>query len=219
MQPRIDQLTREKHEANRRALQLEEQNRALMAQMGQPPADPAAAPTAPAPRQNVHQLPQNLSPAQVQQLIDEAATVKLNEQAFTERCNTVYQNGMKEDPKFDQAIRNISMGIGGLENHRPLLDAVTSVPGGHKVLAHLGANIEEAQRLASMTPVQMAIEVSRIEQRLNMPPAVPKPSSAPAPINPLTATAPAADPGPDDKGNFKSQADFRAWRKKQRGGR
>lgn len=207
VKPRLGQLSREKHELNRRLQELEARiNNGQPAGTPAPSGEPAAAPAA----MNGHGgAPMNND--QVQQ----AAAQMLAVQTFNKNCTDLYNKGKEEVPGFEQSIENFKM-LGGLEQHLPLVEAVTALPGGHKVLAHLGQNLEEAMRVTSLPPMQMVMEIARLEQKLGQAPAAPRPSNAPAPINPLTSVAAPAAPGPDDKGKFKDQVEYRAWRKAQR---
>lgn len=57
------------------------------------------------------------------------------------------------------------------------------------VTYYLSKNQKEIQKFASMTPIQRAIEVGRIESKLHSSPGSAKrPSSAPAPINPVSGS-------------------------------
>lgn len=107
------------------------------------------------------------------------------EQRFAEQCNQVYSKGKTEFQDFDVAIANLQMvGIS-----RDFLELATSSDAGAKLLHHLGTDLDEAARIASLPPVQMAREMTRLEFKLSQPTA-PKPvSNAPAPITPLGSSA------------------------------
>lgn len=57
---------------------------------------------------------------------------------------------------------------------------------GPEIAYHLGSNPKEAERISRLSPFMQAKEIGRIEARLSDNPPVRKPSSAPAPIAPVT---------------------------------
>jgi hypothetical protein len=60
---------------------------------------------------------------------------------------------------------------------------------GPDVLYWLGSNPKEADRIARLPPLLQAKEIGKIEVTLSSNPPVRKTSTAPAPINPVTARA------------------------------
>lgn len=193
VQPRIDQITREKHEAIRQAdefkRQLEEARRTT------PPT-----PVIP---------PQQFT----QEQITQAARQMREIEKFNENCQRTYDAGKKEHADFDQAVNNLKLLGGESPQYAMLIQAATNATDGHKVLHHLGNNMEEAQRLMSLSPIQLGIEMERVAGRVK---ALPKPSNAPPPVRPINGGGGDPGPGPDADGNFKSQEDYRKWRAAQR---
>ena len=118
--------------------------------------------------------------------------------------------GMDEviaDPIFAEITRSMSP------------DIISLVQGSEKNVAlfyHLGTHIEEAERIASLPPVQAARELALLESRLE----IPKPktvSTAPEPVKPVKASS-VTEKDPKDM----SDKEFAEWRRKQikaRGGR
>lgn len=178
VQRRIDQLTREKHEANRRAEEAE----ARAAQV----APTAATPTAATPKD-----------------IDRAVEQRLRQRDFDSACNKVFEAGKKEFPDFDSSLKTFQM-LGGAPAE--FLEAVTSLDNGHKVLQHLGQDPDAASHLLSLSPLKMALELARLETSLGKAPSV---SKAPAPITPIGSKSAPVEPD-----EFKSTAEYIAWRKK-----
>lgn len=164
-QKRIGELTREKYEARRaaeEANQQAEQYRLYLAQIQQGDQ------TAQQPNVDVRTLAQ------------QEATKMVAEQRFNESCNKVYAEGAKEFPDFDAAIRNLQMvGV-----NRDFLELATTADAGAKLLHHLGSDLDEAARILSLPPVQMARELTKLEIKLGQPAAKPV-SKAPEPIKPL----------------------------------
>lgn len=171
-QTRIDELTRARHEERRRADEAQQrlaQYEQQFEQMQQATPDQQHQP---------HQF-------DVRTLAQQEASRMLAEQRFTEQCNKVYGAGKAEFQDFDQAVANLQMvGVS-----RDFLELATSSDAGAKLLHHLGTDLDEAARIASLPPVQMARELTRLEFKLGQP-AAPKPvSKAPAPITPLGSSA------------------------------
>jgi hypothetical protein len=182
VQRRIDQLTREKHEAHRRAEEAEA--RARQFETHQPTETPSGS----VPRAE----------------IEKAAAQLIKQREFDSACNSVFEAGKKEFPDFDSSLKTFQM-LGGAPVE--FLEAVTSLDNGHKVLHHLGANPEAAERLLGMSPLKMALELARLETTLNQAKPV---SKAPAPITPVGGKASPVEPD-----EFKSTAEYIAWRKKK----
>jgi len=187
VQRRIDQLTREKHEEKRQREALEAQLRTYQqpAQGQQQPAQqPAAQPD-----------------------VVKAAEQLLKQRDFDAACNKVFDAGKTEFPDWDSSLKTFQM-LGGASPD--FLEAVTAMDAGHKVLHHLGQNPEAAERLLSLPPLRMAIELARLEATVgkSTPPPV---SSAPAPITPVGGKSAPVEPE-----EFASTADYIAWKKRNR---
>lgn len=170
-QTRIDELTRARHEERRRAEEAQQR----LAQY----------------EQQFAQVQQGFDPEQqpnqfdVRTLAQQEASRMLAEQRFNDQCNKVYTDGKAAFPDFDQSVANLQM----LGVSREFLELTTTSDAGAKLLQHLGTDLDEAARIASLSPVQMARELTRLEFKLSQP-AAPKPvSKAPAPITPLGSSA------------------------------
>ncbi|MBU9403765.1 hypothetical protein KTE13_28880 [Burkholderia multivorans] len=184
VQRRIDQLTREKHEEKRQREALEARLREL-----QPDATTTTA--------------QQMTADQIRA---EAARLVAQEK-FDAACNKVFDAGKTEFPDWDASLRTFQM-LGGASPE--FLEAVTSMDAGHKVLHHLGQNPEEAERLLSLPPLRMALELARLETTVAQ--AKPAPvSKAPAPISPVGGKSAPVEPE-----EFATTADYVAWRKRNR---
>lgn len=191
-QKRIDALTREKYEARREieaarneAATVREQLARVQAgeQIEQPAGD-------------------------VHTLAEKRAVELLNEHTFNETCNRVYAEGKKDFKDFDATVANLQLVGAG----REFLELATTSDIAAKLLHHLGSNLEEADRIANLPPVQMARELTKLEFKLSQP-AAPKPvSNAPPPIAPIAGTK-------GGKGGFDpsmSDAEYAAFRAKGR---
>lgn len=167
-QKRIGELTREKYEAKRQAETAAQEAQQYREQLAR-----------------IQQGEQTEQPVgDVRTLVQQEAARLLAEQTFNERCNKVYEQGAKDFPNFDAAVKNLQLvGVS-----REFFELATTADASAKLLHHLGTDLDEASRIAALPPIQMARELTKLELKLNQP-AAPKPvSKAPAPISPLTGT-------------------------------
>lgn len=89
--------------------------------------------------------------------------------------------------------------VGELSPDNPLVAAIMEADNGEDVAYHLGKHPKEAARIAALSPLSAAREIGKLEAKLAQKPAEPKtPSKAPAPITPLTGTAPVVSDAPTD---------------------
>lgn len=176
-QKRIGELTREKYEAKRAA-------------------DDA--------RREAEQLRQSIARGQqgdvqhpasdVQTLARQEAERIVAEQRLTESTDKVWATGTKEFPDFGQSVSNLQM----VGMDRAFIELALTTDAPHKVLQHLGSDLDEAARILALPPVQQARELTKLEMKLSQPPA-PKPvSRAPAPIKPIGGSGVASGSGLSD---------------------
>lgn len=195
VQRRFNEMTRDKHEAQRKA---EEANREAdtyrqlleSVQRGD---------TAP------NQQPAT-QPANDEQRI-RAAAAELNKvDNFNRRSNEVFAAGKADFPDFEDSLRNLHM-VGVTE---AFLQDVVSLPDSHKVLQALGSNPEEAGRILSLPPLQQGRELERLSSKPQ--PKVNKPvSNAPPPIGSTVGSSGSTSKDPDKM----TTEEFMAWRNSQ----
>lgn len=164
-QKRIGELTREKYEAKRAAETATQEAQKLRDYMAQ-----------------IQQGNQPEGGLDVESYVTSKAAEMVAERSFNESCNKVYETGKAEFPDFDHAVSNLQM----VGMNRDFLEIVSSSDAGHKVLNHLGNDLDEAARISALPPLQMARELTRLEYKLNQPQSKPV-SKAPAPIKPIGA--------------------------------
>ena len=184
-QKRIGELTREKYEAKRQAAEATELAQQLRQQMSNPQAEQ---PT-----------------GNVETLIQQEARRMVAEKSFNDSCNKVYATGKAEFPDFDASVANLQM----VGMNRDFLEFTAASDAGAKLLHHLGRDLDEAARIASLPPVLMARELTRLEIKLGQTPAKPV-SKVPAPIAPISGTS-----GGSKDPSEMSDAEFAKWRKAQ----
>jgi hypothetical protein len=134
----------------------------------------------PAPQQNVDQLARAY-----------AENMRAQERE-RERLAQIESAGRKElGQEFDAAVANLNAaGVGGPE----FLKVIAEVPNAEKVVAWLGKhdNLEEAIRIASLSPIQMGIEMTKLADKATK--ALTKQvSKAPAPVQHIEGGSSASD--------------------------
>jgi hypothetical protein len=189
-QRRIDRLTWEKNEEKR-------QREALAAELAQ-----YRQPT------EQQQQQQHGQPQDIDQLVEQRAAAKIADQNFNQACNRVFDAGVKADPNFKANLATLQS-VG--EITRDFLELVTDMDEGHKVLNHLGANPDEADRILALPPLKQARELAKLEASLGKAAPPPPVSKAPAPITPVGSKAAPVEPE-----SFASTADYIAWHKQNR---
>lgn len=191
---RVDTLTRNWREEERKNQELARQNQLLQAQLetlkpGAVAVTLPAAATALAPGTEAFN----------QAVAKEAARVAA-ENDFNNKCNAVVADGKKTyGDGFDVAIRNLSTVLGPLTTTQvgiDFLNATFETGKASNVLAHLGANPERAQEIAAMNPVKRGMELYKLAESLAAPTA--QISKAPRPVTPIESTA-LAPAGLDDR--------------------
>ena len=83
---------------------------------------------------------------------------------------------------FEEVVYNPKLRI-----TNSMAEAIQSSDAGPDLAYWLGSNPKEAERIANLSPLMQAKEIGRIEAKLSDNPPVKKTTSAPAPINPVTA--------------------------------
>lgn len=183
IQKRIDRENREKWEARREAEQWRQRAQEYERQRTQQGAPADAA---------VEQAKQQLRLEQQQQ-------------DFNRQCNDVYRKGQAEYPDFDEAVR--ALNAVGWGNRPDALAMLTSLPDAHRAYRALAENLDNAGRVLSLPPMQMAMELARMSHTgapqnpaatppaaaQNGPGPLPQVTQAPAPIRPVGGTTRAPD--------------------------
>lgn len=189
---RISEVSNQRNQERSRAEAAEASNAALLTELtnlrkgGSQPASqlPVSSPT-PAPTSTPQAASSGPSQAEINAMATAEARKMVAQQQFDESCNKMYDQGVKEFPDFQQKLNTYSM-LGGMPP--AFMEAVASLPDGHKVLHSLANNPDEARRVMSLPPMRMAIEVAQAAGRLKVA-ALPTPSNAPAPITPVHGSA------------------------------
>ena len=141
------------------------------------------------------------SDKRVKQLQAEQAT-NLSKQAL-EKLVADWEDaaGKAEPDDFDEVV-------GELKPETPLNIAI--MESDWRVAYHLGTHPDEVKRISGLTQIGQVRAIGKLEEKLLAEPEKPKPSKAPAPIEPVTGNAETS--GEPDPSNAKK---WIAWRQKQ----
>lgn len=160
LQKRIDRVTREKHELRR---QLDAAlNKPAPAEAGTPEAEVEA---------------------KVEKRAREIAVTVASENEFTRACNKVFDEADKEFKDFKENFKTMHQDLGIDMLPRDMVDAVLELEHSAKVLNHLARNVDETARLMELSPTKRAVELGKLDDKINRP--VKKISAAPAPVVPV----------------------------------
>lgn len=185
IQKRIDKAIYEKHQARREAEQARREIEELRARIDSGEQQQAAP-------DDIHAL-----------VRQEAARLKA-EDSFNDACNNTYDAGVKEfGQDFDKAMQNLSL----VGMSRDFLELVSEADHGARILAHLGGDLDEAERIASLSPVKMARELTKLDIKLGSQKTKPV-SKAPAPITPVSGKS-----GGSKNPAEMTDAEYAKWRR------
>lgn len=199
VQKRIDELTKKRHEAERRAQELAEENRKLKEQQsGQPPADD------PRPdfdeydsveswQRDYDAWARRQAKREMETSTEEPKTDPNESEAMDKVENAVVEASDRY-PDFDEVVRDPSLPITG-----EMVQAIADTENIAEVLYHLGKNPQEAGRLAQLQGNSLIREVGRLEAKLeNGPQSQQKATSAPEPISPTKGARTRREPKDDE---------------------
>lgn len=185
VQKRIDKAIYEKHQARRELEQAKAEAAELRARFEQgesyhPPAD------------------------DIQALVRQEAARMKEEESFNAACNKTHAEGVKEfGASFDKAMTNL--GLVGMP--REFLEMVSEADYGARILAHLGGDLDEAERIAALPPLKMARELTKLDIKLGSQ-KTKQVSKAPPPITPVSGKS-GGSKSPADM----TDAEYMKWRR------
>jgi hypothetical protein len=222
VQERINKLTTEKYEVRQRNAELEERIRQLEA--SQPAAVEPATPILAAPNEDNFNTHEEYLAAQAKFVADTASNAAYERiRAEQEAANSAKQQEQQQSEilskkkAFDDNVAKKRDNFEDFEEvayghkfmDKDLAVQIFEMDKGPEVAYHLGSNLDVAERVFSMSPVQRARELTKLEFQLDAisPKVV---SDAPDPINPL-GNSELVEADPD-----KMSADqWLAWRNKK----
>jgi hypothetical protein len=129
------------------------------------------------------QTPREMTPADIDRLANERAQQIVHQRELEARVTAWDAAGQKEFPDFRERCAIVADLVD--DRRQDIVEIVTSMDDGHRVVAYLADHPDETLKLAKLPPVQLAVALAK----LNAAP-MPKPvSSAPPPIRPVQASA------------------------------
>jgi hypothetical protein len=208
LQGRVGHLTKTLHERDGALAEKDRQieaYKALLEGRGgtADPDDPA--PARPLPSQISQPAPG--TPEFDQLVLTEAQKVAARD-AFNRDCNAIFEDGSKKHGEaFKEAVANLNA-LGFMDPG--LVQAAMATGAAADVINALGEDVDEAQRIAALPPVQKGVELAKLAAKISAPAAGPQISRMPAPITPVGGTAQASndvyDPGLSDEEYYRRRA-------------
>ena len=190
---RISELTRQRHEAERKAEASTGEAARYRMLVEQLRAGGETETTDVTPQQ-----------PNIDELVEKRAAERAQQQVITERGQSVSKVGAEQYPDFQSAVITLdALGIS-----QDSVESILGMDDAHKVIYALGKNPDEASRILSLPPIQQGRELERLALKSAQP--APKAvSKAPAPITPIDSSATVeTDP------SKMSMADWAKWREK-----
>jgi hypothetical protein len=210
VQKRIDELTREKHEALRLAQTLAERLQAAgQGDEAKPKATHVGTPD-PSQFSTYEDYIDALTDFKIEQRETartqqyRQAQAQREQAAMQERAQAQLSKGAEKYADFYEVVTDPSLPVTGT-----MAAAMAEAENGADVAYYLGTNPKEAQRIASLSPTRQAIEIGKIEAKLSAQP-VTEATKAPPPIKPLSGVG-KVETDPDKM----STEDWLKWRNKQ----
>ena len=129
------------------------------------------------------------------------AAQQVQEQSFVNKMTEIERNAKEEfGDVYDKSVTNLQLaGVGGQD----FLQALAAIPSPEKVITFLGKseNINEAIRIANLSPMQMGVELTKLSSKATKELGKQK-SNAPAPIGDVeggsSRSSGGAEPSPSD---------------------
>ena len=148
--------------------------------------------------------------------INRRAAAMVQAQQHNDKFNTWEQDGVKELGTTTDAFRDASKTVAEMVDPArmpALVEVLMDTPGGQRAVMAMAADAAEAERILSLPPHRMALEIAR----LGAPPEAPKPratSNLPPPIRPPASRGAAVpDPERGDMSSFLRWSATQSWRR------
>ncbi len=114
--------------------------------------------------------------------IEKRAAALVQQREYQAKVQTFGDLGAKEFPDFIERCNTVA-GLGLAPSDNPaFMQTIAEMPDGHRIVAHLAENPDEAMRIAGEPVHKMALNLAKISSSLAKPEQV---SRAPAPITPV----------------------------------
>ena len=123
--------------------------------------------------------------------------------AFQQQLVTSWEaKAARAEDKYDDFDEK----VGKLDTRTPIGMAIMQADNGEEIAYHLATHLDEVKRIGALDPLAQVREIGKLEVRLAAQAEKPKtPSTAPAPISPVTGTTQASSEAPseeDDMGTW-----------------
>lgn len=192
-QTRIDEITKARREAERKASELE-------ARLAKLETSDEADPSAP------------IKPENFEALIEQRAEQIIARRAYEQRSKGWFNAGVKEytADRFNQACADVAaMGAGDSPAFMQIITDPDIIQDGHKIVMSLAENPDEAERILSFKddPTKLAAALTKFAVTASTKPPETPISKAPAPIRPIGGAAKSTVPSDAD--------DIRDWMAKR----
>lgn len=115
---------------------------------------------------------------------DAAVTAHAEAQEFNRKADEMYNTGASKFTDWKDAVETLV--VSGFMN-KDLIDSAMAVDDGPAVLHHLGTNLDEAERINALPPIQKVAALAKLSNSLAAPRSV-SVSSAPTPIKPVSGS-------------------------------
>ena len=162
-------------------------------------------------QQQPQEQPQFQSQEELMKAAERIAAEKLAQQTFVQKMGQIESNAKEQfGEEYDKAISNLS--LAGVQSN-DFLQALAEIPNPEKVLVYLGRsdNVNEAIRVANLSPMQLGIEMTKLSQKAGKELSKQR-SSAPAPISDVGGGSSSSGGGAEPP--MSDTAAWVAWRNK-----
>lgn len=92
------------------------------------------------------------------------AEQEINNREFTNACNRLADAAKKADKDFDKKINQLSEDVAPLPGY--MIGILDDLENGGEVLAHLASNLDEYEDVHTLTPIKMAVSLSKLSNKL-----------------------------------------------------
>jgi hypothetical protein len=162
-------------------------------------------------QQQPEATPQFQSQDEMMKYAERIAAEKLAQQTFVQKMGQIEASAKEQfGEEYDKAISNLS--LAGVQSN-DFLQALAEIPNPEKVLVYLGRsdNVNEAIRVANLSPMQLGIEMTKLSQKAAKELSKQR-SSAPAPISDVGGGSSSSGGGAEPP--MSDTAAWVAWRNK-----
>ena len=125
---------------------------------------------------------------------------------FEQKRSSVMQKGIEKYDNFYNIIGEMPASV----MNETVAQALVETPNAEDVAYFLGTNLNEAQKISEMSPVQVAIKLGEISAKIKNKPTINKSSSA-EPIKPVTGAKVVTEKDPSEM----TDKEYTAWRRKR----